>query len=84
MFEKIIPDIEPIDFFQPNSRLKIVDPSVITNLHVYSLLYLHFARFPSKNKRSGINFIGVIDITRTESLGFILIGLMFFHFTVRY
>ena len=69
MFEKIIPDIEPMDFFQPHSRLKIVDPSVITNLHVYSLLYFHFARFPSKNKRSGINFIGVIGKNKNRKPG---------------
>ena len=58
LFKKNVPDIKAIDFFQPNSKLKLYYPSTVTNLQMYALLSFHFVRAGNKNKRSGISFIG--------------------------
>ena len=60
LFRKTVPDIDAIDFFQPNSKLRKFDSINLTNLHIYALLSFHFNRQASKNRRSAVMFIGTL------------------------
>ena len=61
LFRENVPDLKPIDFFQPNSKLRLHDPSSVSNLHMYALLSFHFVRAAPTNKRVGCSFIGKVS-----------------------
>lgn len=69
LFRKTVPDLQPVDFFQPNSKLKLFNPSLVSNMHMYALLSFHYARFNSTNKRSGSSFIGRLSKNKGSGPG---------------
>ena len=37
-----VPDLEAVDFFEPNSCLRYFEPALLTNFHMHSVLYFHY------------------------------------------
>ena len=66
LFKCHVPDLEALDFFQPNSRLRDLEPALLTNFHMYSVLYFHYLRYGTK---FGKSFIGRITNTKKSDPG---------------
>ena len=66
LFKCHVPDLEAVDFFQPNSRLRDLEPALLTNFHMYSVLYFHYLRYGTK---FGKSFIGRITNTKKSDPG---------------
>ena len=72
LFRRNVPEIEPVVFFQPNSRLRNLFSDSVTNLHMFAPLSFHFLRFPSTNRRSGCSFIGRAENRKNSRNGIYL------------
>lgn len=70
LFKSQVGELEAIDFFQPNSRLKLLQPSLVTNLHMYCVLNFHYNRCGSKGgKQIGPKFVGKISKAKNSGPG---------------
>ena len=69
LFRNILPDLELVDFFQPNSKLSLLKPSEVTYLHMHSLLSIHFSRKACSNRRTGVKFGGYTGCSKKSEPG---------------
>ena len=74
LFKCHVPELEPLDFFQPNSRLRLLQPELVQNVHMYCVLYFHYCRYGpkasfSKQTSAGSSFVGTLSKAKKSDAG---------------